>query len=148
MKTIEIKAISQPNWKEGLAIVLLLYYVMKSGDTVINGAALLLVAILFFNFTFKLYLLVRYNLLSYGKKIVVQIDPLKRAGFFLVSNKGKERFTEITVKRIPWYDLYYVYFLHDGSPLASKPLLLNADEVALMELALELGTLGGRSSGN
>lgn len=127
-KKLILEPKSQPSWKDGLLIVLLIFLVMKSDNTILNIFAIIAASVLAINFAITSFVLFRFNLFSFGTKLI--IDGNGENGILENAKNRKEEFREMDYNKIPFNNLYLVRFKTSNK---LRTLILNEQELLLAQ---------------
>lgn len=134
-RKIAIEPKSQPDWKEALLIVLLLFFVAKSGSSLLSVFAIGIAGILSARFLATSFLLFRFNMAKWGSKIV--IDTENGNAEFQNLNGENHRIVDCNFKKLPFTPLHFMRF-RTMADAKAKTLLLNEQELEFTKGYLSL----------
>lgn len=122
---------SSPNWKEGLLIVLLSFFVWKIENISIKILFFLLFLALLINYLFIAYFLFKYNIFG----LITKISFLKDGKLIITTRSESFKCFETSHKKIPFNNSYVVTLYKDD--WTSKKIVLNESELSKLTFILE-----------
>ena len=132
-KELIIEPKSQPNWKDGLLIVLLTFFIMKSDNSLVNVFAIIITSVLTIQFIATSFILFRYNLTQFGSKLIINTEN-NNANLQTLKN-NKSRIKELKYYKVPCNNLYFLRFRTEFSK-RMKTLVLNEQELSITKYYL------------
>lgn len=119
---------TSPDWKKGLLIVLLLFFLWKTDNQSANVLTVVIISILSLDFLVMTFLIFKINLFSVGNKIVID----KGTGTIQNAKGDVFEFNKTSHYKIPFNNLYIVRFFNQKNE--SKKMILNEAELLILEM--------------